>query len=181
MRQLAWLCTECATELFGYPFEETSIGGGGNRHCAKCGVVRERLDRMHQVWVADELLATFKPRQYPIERCVTMLRRRVDGLYEQRKETWQQLGEMRNFKTPRRLLRSELTGRVFGITRTVTPEAVEDGLEETAKAPDEVIEWANPEDWTVTYLMQIEGDAEDLTCAGLSDPYDPAWVNGVDI
>jgi len=42
-----WLCTDCATELFAFPFKNWQTLGQGKRRCAKCGVVRKQSDRMH--------------------------------------------------------------------------------------------------------------------------------------
>jgi len=178
---IVWLCRECAEELLGHPFEEKPIAGVGDRSCARCGCVRKRDDRMHLVAVAETMRATFRPGRYPFPLETTVLRRRADGLYEQRKETWEALGPVRGDELPCRLQRSEPTGRVFGATRAVTLEALfENGLQEATRAPDEVIAWTDPESWAVTYLIQVEGDAEDLTCDALAGPVDRSWYGGVE-
>ncbi len=50
-----WLCASCCREILGPgPIDDKGEPCGGDRHCAKCGVTKERHDSMHFVVVRDE-------------------------------------------------------------------------------------------------------------------------------
>ena len=103
---------------------------------------------------------------YPVEHRFVILRETEQGgVYEQMEEVWHRLGEMNAERhTPRRLISAQSTGRKFRLTRTVSPEAIEDAPELHGPKEHEVIQCLAPEDFLWSMFEQVEGTPNDLEC-----------------
>jgi hypothetical protein len=104
-------------------------------------------------------------RKYPIDRKMRILRKREDGLYEQRDEHWQQLAESSPFSCPKKLVFSVPTGRVFRLMGRSNTDI------EGSPPPEwgTVLSIFDPDTFEAVCFSLVEGGNEDLTVVGYSE------------